>query len=271
VPVIFEYVPKDTGIHRLNPIVKILMLVVLFTMLSIYWDLRFLLLLTFLSTLLYVLSKTPAKWMLLSIPFCIIKFFEASLLGIMQSNPELFKTLPTDVASTIIARFGPFTLTYGGLLWTLAVILKIVNTMMLTFMFIHTTSLNDLIRALSTLKIPPKIIYVFIITLRFVPDMWRELKMLINAQRLKGWNIKVRNPIKLLKMTRMIVGAFIRKVILHVEILSIALQIRGFSLNATRYPWKIKLTSADKILMVLMVLVLVVATYLYFTLDLGKI
>lgn len=270
-PVIFEYEPKNTIIHRLNPISKVVMLVCFFILISIYWDIKYLSIMFLLALILYVVSKTPKKWILLAIPFGTYRFIEAAIYGMTLADPKYYKVIPPDVAGKVLIQFGPIVLVYGGFVWALAQVLKIVIVMMLTFMFIYTIPYNELIKSLTILKVPYKIIYILIIALRFVPDIWREFLQTSMAQSLRGWKIRTRNPIKLAKMSGPIVNPFTRRLIDYVDRIALTVQIRGFGTKKAQYPWRLELKLADWITIVLSMVFLAIALYAHISYQIGLI
>ena len=278
-PVMFEYAPRNTPIHRMNPLAKTIMLVCMFTLISLYWDLRYLAILALIAAIIYIVSKTPPKWMLLSIPFGAYRFIEASILGLTQSE-EAFAVLG-ELAGKVLFQLGPYyifgyqigplTLIYGGFHWALAYIFRIVIVMALTFTFIYSTSLNDLIKSLTCIKMPSQVIYILIVALKFVPEIWREFYLTSLAQSLRGWKLKTKNPVKLFKMAAPIVNPFTRRIISYVDRLSLTVQIRGFGATKVKYPWKIHFSVFDWAISILSVVGTAYALYLLFMFGMGTI
>jgi len=247
-PMIFEYEPRNTFLHKLNPIAKVIMLLSIFIVLTVYWDPRFVLTITLISTVLYTVSKTPPKWLLIVLPVTVIRFIESLILGISQAQGAYFHYLPPEVASKVIAKIGPITIIYGGILWTISDILKIVSTIMLTFSFIYTTSLNDIVKMLSFFRVPRKLIYVFVVALKLVPDILREINTTMIAQRLRGWELSSKNPIKLVKQAIPLAYPFLRKTIGYVDTLTVMAYVRGFGASGKmELKWKPKFNISDYI------------------------
>ena len=57
----------NTIIHCMSPITKLIILICMSTLISLYWDPRFLSILTIIVAIIYIISKTPLKWMLIAI------------------------------------------------------------------------------------------------------------------------------------------------------------------------------------------------------------
>jgi len=101
--------------------------------------------------------------------------------------------------------------------------LRVLSLSSLIFIFIHTTKLSLIIKALSFL--PIKISYVLSLSLGMIPQLTKEIKQITIAQQARGhkrsWNIfKSYLPIILPLFTK----SFIRS-----EQISISMQARGFT------------------------------------------
>ncbi len=269
---IFEYEPKNTPIHKLNPVTKVIMLLSLFIVLTLYWDPRFVAIVASIALVLYVISKTPKKWLLIVLPIESIRFIESLILGISQAKGEYFHYLPPELAEEVIIKIGPLTIVYGGILWTISDILKILSTIMLTFSFIYTTSLNDIVKMLSYFRVPRKIIYVFIVSLKLVPDILREISTTLIAQKLRGWELRTKNPFKLAKQAAPLAYPFLRKVIGYVDTLTAIAYIRGFGVSQNiKLRWKPSLTFIDKAVIMISLCLSFIATYFALSYGIGLI
>ena len=264
-PVIFEYAPRNTFIHRLQPITKIIYVVCMFTIISLIWDPRFLAICAAVALSLYLLSRTPKKWLLLS-AFALYRFIEAGIVGLAQPA-GVFKHLPPEIVKTLIFQLGPIKFYYGGLIWAFAYVFRIFIGMAITFMFIYTTSINDIIKTLKALHFPPKILFVIVLAFRFVPELVRELGQVSMAQKLRGWKIKTRNPIKAAKMAIPVAGPITRRLVSYVDRLHLTVQIRAFSGERLGYAEKIKLGKAD--IAVIVVLLFLTAATVYSVVAFG--
>lgn len=269
-PVIFEYVPRGTFVHRLHPLTKVILVISLFAAISLVWDPRYLALYMIIAMALYLTSRTPKKWLLIAVPFGAYRFIEAGILGITQPV-EVFKYLPPEMASQILFSFGPVTFSFGGFLWALAYIFRIFIGMAITFMFIYSTSINDLIKSLRNLHIPMKISFVVVAALRFVPELFREITMTSSAQSLRGWKLKTKNPVKMVKMATPIAGPLTRRVVGYVDRISLTTQVRAFGGGGIKYREKLGFRWADWIVSSLAIFLAAFTVYFTVVLHIGLI
>lgn len=265
-PVFFEYVPRNTVIHRLHSLTKVILILGIFITISVLWDPRYLAVCMIVVMVLYLLSKTPKKWLLIAVPFGAYRFIEAGILGVTQPA-EVFKYLPPEMASQVLFSFGPITFYFGGFLWALAYVFRIFIGMGATFMFIYATSLNDLIKSLRNLHVPDKISYIAVVALRFVPELFREINLTSTAQSLRGWRLRTRNPVKMAKMAVPIAGPFTRRIVSYVDRITLTTQVRAFGGGKIKYREKLGLRWADWVVIILTIVI--VATILYFNIFYG--
>ncbi len=267
-PVIFEYTPRDTFLHKLHPLAKIIMVIGIFTIISLLWDLVLLTICAVVVLLLYFVAKAPKKWLLLS-AFALYRFIEAGIIGITQPA-GVFKHLSPEIASMLIFSLGPIKFYYGGLLWALAYTYRILIGMAITFMFIYTTSINDTIRTLRALRVPPKITFVIVLAFRFVPELIRELSQTSMAQKLRGWKIKSKNPVKMAKMAIPVAGPLTRRMVTYVDRLYLTVQIRAFSGERVEHKEKLVLKKSDIAVILVSVATTLMVVYLVVSFGLGQ-
>jgi len=268
--VIFEHVPRDTFMHRMNPLAKVIMVCCIFAVMSFYWDLQYLTIIFILVITLYLDSRAPKKWLLLAVPIGGYRFIEASIMAVLQPA-EVFRVIPPELAGKVLFSAGPLTMYYGGFLLAWGWIYKIFIGMALTFTFIYSTSLNDLIKSLRGLHIPTKITYIVVVALRFVPELFREIQLTFTAQSLKGWKLKTKNPKRLIKMAAPIAGPFTRRIVGYVDRISLTTQIRAFGGGEVKYYRKIGFKPSDWIVIAFSLIAAAYAVYILIVHSVGLI
>lgn len=275
-PVWLEYHYEDTIIHNLNPLTKVLMFGLAMTLAGFYWDLRYLVFILVIALIFVIIARVPKKWFA---PFGVFVIGSLPLtiaLSVAQANPELFKVIPRDLAATVVLSFsipfvGAFNLTYGGLCWGLATVFRLAILMLLTYTLIYTTSVSELIDLFTRLKIPAALIYVVMTAYKFVPYMWRTVSNIINAQKLRGWEMDSRNPIKLFKSVGPLVVPLVNSTIKTIDEVSIAVQIRGFMTGKITPIHEFKFSLLDVILSILSVGLFSIGMYYLIFYNVGMI
>ena len=249
-PTWYEYSPRDTLLHRMNPVCRFLLLFSMLFLLSFYYDPYYLAVMLTIAIVMYWRTGVPKKWLVILIPVVGWRLGEFILVGLGQYKPELFKVWPKEIVSQVVFKLaipglGEVRMIMGALLWVLGQVLHIVIGVLLTFVLIYTTPLNDYVRVMRKLRFPPQIIYVFTVALKFVPDIFRMYNSIQVAQRLRGWAVRTKNPIKAAKLASPLFVPLAREIIRYVDRLEISSQLRAFGATTMRYEVELRLTKRD--------------------------
>ena len=253
-----EYTPLKTPIHRMQPMVKITLLVGALLLTGLWWDLRYLAILVALGLALVLLAKVPLYWFKI-LGVILIAYLPVTIIGILgQTNPLLFKVYPQSLVSVTFAivhlgALGNYGITVGGLLWGAANELKICMILLFTYTFIFSTDFNDIIGLLGDTRFPRQLLYVIMIAYRFVPETIRQLQVIMTALRLRGWELRSRNPKVIVERTVPLISSLLRQSLVTIDEVTLATRIRVFSnqkITAFNY---VKPSPTDKGLTILIV------------------
>ncbi len=232
-PAWLEYTPGNTIIHRMHPLVKIVLLGSLLLLSGLYWDLRYMAILGLIGLILVRLAKIPLSWFkVLSV--ILVAFIPFTLIGVLgQTNPALFKVYPQSLVSITFAKvsFGPlgtYGITVGGLLWGVATILRIGIILLFTYTFIYTTSFNEVLGLLGNTRFPKELLFVMMVAYRFVPEMIRQMQVITTALRLRGWELRSRNPMVIIERTVPLIKSLLGLTLVTIDEVTLATRIRVF-------------------------------------------
>jgi energy-coupling factor transporter transmembrane protein EcfT len=114
------------------------------------------------------------------------------------------------------------------LYWLLGRITRFATVVTWAILFIGTTPMSDITNTLYALKVPQPIVFVLTMTYKFIPYMASVLNQISDAQKLRGWNLRTLNPVKLFRRSVPLANPLIRRTAVIVEQVTIATQIRGF-------------------------------------------
>jgi len=178
-----QYFPGNSVIHRLDPRTKLIMLVVYIVALFLAKSfLSYGLLLIFLAVIIRV-STIPLKSIVKGMkPLVMILAFTGILnLFFTQEGP-------------VLVDLGFATITTGGLMRAVFMMLRILMLITCTFLLTYTTSPISLTDGLETLMSPLKRIHVPVhelsmmmcIALRFIPTLIEETDKIMCAQKARG-------------------------------------------------------------------------------------
>lgn len=129
---------------------------------------------------------------------------------------------------TPLVMVGPVTVWKEGLLYALLVILRILVLVLAFFIAIFTTHPKKMMIALNQKRLSPKLTYVFMVTLQFVPDMQRRATAILDAQQARGLDVKA-SLWKRFRAFLAVLGPLIGSALISTETRALALEGRGFS------------------------------------------
>jgi len=206
---LFEYEYRHTPFHtKLNPYSKAVLTVLPLLATLGMFDPIVLLPLTVLSLVFAVIARMPRDWHKLLITVTVVATGSRLILALFMGYAGYYEVLPPELTEKPILVnpipewvpwFGMMKLTWGGLIYTLGFNMRCFIAFYMVALFIYTTSPDEIVQALLKVKVPYKAIFVTLAAFRFFPVMTRALESIMNAQTLRGWVAKSKNPIKLAK------------------------------------------------------------------------
>lgn len=227
----FRYVDRNTIIHRLHPLVKILyILLTLFVTLTPLKDVRFI----------YV----PLLWLVLSIILWALAKIEVSrfqTLFKLLMGTFIFLILVQGFTyrwgDTIVLRF--FDLYYGetnvgalkleGMIFGAMLCLRIITATVSLPLLVMTTSSSDLMSAFRQMHFPKVATFMIVSALSFTTLIFEMWEFITGAQKLRAFDIDRMNPITKLRRAYVpIVTPLILLLFRKANDFQIALETRGF-------------------------------------------
>jgi len=195
--VAFEYVKKDTVLDRMNPLVKLLymslalLLVVQCTSIS---HISILLIWIAVATAWWKVGQVELKslgFLLKLLSFLFIFLFLVQGLTYRFGDPTVFIKLfdfpILDDLGHVILNYGEITV--GGLMYGFLIMLRVIAVVIVVPIFTMTSPMNKISGSLAKMKVPQKIIFMFITAMRFVPLVQESMDNIIEAQKTRGFDI----------------------------------------------------------------------------------
>jgi energy-coupling factor transport system permease protein len=166
---------------------------------------------------------------------------------------------------------GGASLSWEGLLYGLNIAFKTLTMVLVIPLGVFTTDVNQMIVSLARLKIDYKVIFIFSSTLRFVPLLLEEGKLIMEAQRLRGLDFAQMGWLTRGQIYAKMAIPLILNALTKSQKLDIVLQSKAFSGSSQRtYLHESLLTPIDYVLIVGCALLLVGAIGLYIGFGVGK-
>ncbi len=231
---LFNYIEKDSIIHRLSGATKLAALILLSFAAMTTFDTRFLAVLTVLSFTLFALSKIRLKEVKVLFLFTFVFMILNNLL-IYLFSPEhgvtLYKT-----RHVLFTIWGRYTLTEEQLFYHLNVVLKYLSTIPLVMIFVSTTDPSEFASSLNRIGLNYKIAYSVSLALRYIPDIQNEYREISLSEQARGLEMaqKKERLIKRLKNASQMLFPLIISSMDRIEVISNAMELRGFGKGKKR-------------------------------------
>ena len=190
-----QYYPSNGILHRLDPRVKVLMLIGFIVLIFCTFNFFALGVVAVAVVATVIMSKVPAKLYLKSMKAIIIVILITSLLNLFYASGE------------VLAQWWIFKITYAGIRNAIFVAVRIISLVIISSALTFTTSPTDLTDALERLMKPlgvfkiktHEIAMMMTIALRFVPTLLEETDKIMSAQKARGADMESGNLIHRIK------------------------------------------------------------------------
>jgi energy-coupling factor transport system permease protein len=251
-----EYVYKDTLMHKMHPIPKAFMLVVITLLAQFYFDPVFILpILIFVIILAKPVSKIPNTWLLPMYVFGTMSILERSYNALFISSGGYYRVYSSQLMTTTliylanIPVLGVAKVTWGGLFWLLSMVLKFFVGLFAVAIFLYTTDPSDLMQYLASKKVSKNVLFIVFAGFNFFPILLRYARTIMNAQQLRGVGLS-KNPVKAVNTLAQVFHPLVIRVTVLADILTLSASIRGFGSGQYSYLREIKLSNIDMLITV---------------------
>lgn len=248
---LLSYEEKDTWLHHLSGITKLIFFIVWCFTSALTYDTRVLLVMIAISAALYVMSKT--EWRQVSTVFKFVMFFMVvNLVAIFLFSPyqgtEIYGT------KTVLAPLFPgHAITREELFYLFNVLIKYFTVVPSVFIFMVTTDPSEFAASMNHIGIPYTGAYSVSLALRYIPDVQADYHRIRNAQEARG--IEMSSKAKLtdrIRRTSSIIFPLLFSAMEHIDVVSNAMELRGFGKKKRRtwYAYR-KMKRADVSVLIL--------------------
>jgi energy-coupling factor transport system permease protein len=223
---ILQYSNIDTLIHRLNPVVKLLLIACFWLIAFISFNLVILLFMTAISLSLWAVARMPLKGFgrlavllsLVFVVFCLVN-------GFMYYAGE----------TPLFTLFGKWDYTLEGLIFGLTISSKVLAVVSVVPLLTMTTPLARFMAALSRVKLPYKFIFILGTAIRLTPLVDETYHDILDAQKLRGHDISKMNVFMKIKEGYLPVFVpLILSLLRRASDLDVAIESRGFGAPVKR-------------------------------------
>lgn len=252
------YQDRDSCLHRLHPLTKMLALLLLFVAAFAFNDPRWLAPYVLIVAGLFVVGKVTDN--LRRSLWFVALFFAVSVL--------LWALFLRDVPA--VWTWGPFGVSPTSLLFGLAVGLRLAFLILAGMLFLSTTTVEDAAYAMGQLRLPQMMLLAFTLAFRLVPSFTRSAHAAADAQRARGLELDRGGLLTRLQRYVPLMVPVLGRGLRNADDLTRALETRGVAAGGRRTYLK-EYPSGLADLLVVGVLVLVVVVLLGLRdVDLGE-
>ena len=250
-----EYVPRRSLIHNLHPLTKLVWSLIIL-ILALVFNNPWYLALTVLSVVLVGLIGKVVKetFVYLGAMLLVSGFVFVFQILFRPGGQVLFTVFPS--SWSVVGGWLP--VTEGGLLYGIAMSLRMLCIVSAFPVILSTTQPRDIIMAMvDTLRVPYDYAFMFTAALRFMPIVMSEVSTISQAQRSRAYAVEGWNPIRKLKAFAPIAMPIVFIAIEKADRLGLCMDLRGYGSKGRTYLHVLKLRFLDWVVLALMVIVLI--------------
>ncbi len=227
------YIDRRSPVHALSGATKLIVFLLFSTAAMLTYDTRVLFSLLIISLVVFSISKIKIReigFILLFILFFLLLNNLAIYLFSPQEGVRIYGT-----SHEIFHIWGRYNITLEQLFYQLNVTLKYFVVIPVALLFIVTTHPSEFAASLNKIGVNYKISYSVSLALRYIPDIQRDFRSISQTQQARGIDIS-RNEklVKRIKNVSAIIIPLILSSLDRIEVISNAMELRGFGKHKKR-------------------------------------
>lgn len=256
---LFNYIDRPSPIHRLTGATKLVCLLLWSLASMVTYDTRILALMPVVSFVLFYISKIRLRDVSFMLGATAV-FMVLNNIMVYVFSPQYGVTI-YGTKTVLFTIAGPYIVTVEQLFYHLNLVLKYLAAIPMVLLFVSTTNPSEFAASLSRIGVSYKIAYSVALALRYIPDIQREYHDIAQSQQARGIEMSKKvSLVKRLKAASAIIIPLILSSMDRIEVISNAMELRGFGKNKKR-TWYMarRFTAADILSMVLCAVLLAVS------------
>lgn len=256
------YAAGDSFFHRMDGAVKLILLLTWTVVTFLFMDLRVFAVMLAGGVSMLLLARVPFRKMALLF-WALTVFTVINSIFILLITPRFGTTLTG--SNTPLISLGYDSVNAETLVYVLTLSFKYLTLLPITLLFIFTTHPSRFAASLNKLGVPYKLAYAVSIAVRYIPDLTKEFRTILNALQMRGLGIS-RGDGTLLQRARNLTQAVVpllQSSLQHIESVSDAMDLRGFGTKPRR-TWYMGtvMKGSDKLIALLCAVLLAVGIWL---------
>lgn len=230
---LLAYIEKESPVHRLTGATKLIVFILWSTAAMLTYDTRVLLFLFTLSIIIFLLSKVSVRDVAFVLIFILVFLLLNNIAIYIFSPQEGVKIYGTK--HVIFEIIGRYNVTWEQLFYQFNITLKYFVVIPAALLFIVTTHPSEFAASLNRIGVSYKIAYAVSLALRYIPDIQRDFRIISQTQQTRGIDLSSNERFfTRVKNAVLIIFPLILSSLDRVEIISNAMELRGFGKHKKR-------------------------------------
>ncbi len=230
---LFSYNQVDTPIHRLSGLTKLICFLLLTFAVMFSYDIRVILAVMVFSVGVLRLSKIKYSQIRLMIIYVLIFVLTNAVISFFFSPEEGVKIYGT--RHNIADLYSGYKLTWEQIFYQVTKFFKYFSVIPFGIIFLLTTNPSEFASSLNGIGVNYKAAFAVALTLRYFPDVQRDYHDISLAQQARGLDLSHKAKFAdRFKNALLIVIPLIFSALDRVELISNAMDLRGFAKSKTR-------------------------------------
>lgn len=259
-----SFIDEKSPIHALCGATKLIIFLLWSILVMVSFQTPILLALSISGIVFFGISKIRYRDISFIIKMMIL-FLALNLITVYLFAPEQ-GVLIYSTRHIIAEGKGRFTLTAEQLFYEFNIFIKYITIIPPAILLIVTTHPSEFAASLNRIGVPYTASYSVSLTMRYIPDVQRDFEAISQAQQARGLELsKKASFIKRIKRTVPLLLPLIFSSLERIEVISMAMELRGFGKSKKRTWYSAKpFTAADKVSLIISVLLFIAGIWYTF-------
>ena len=259
-----SYIKRQSPIHQLTGVTKLICFMIWSSIAMLTYDTRVLVFLFLFSICVFIVSKVKLEEVAFVLLFILLFLMINNLAIYVFSPQEGVKIYGT--SHVLFEIGGRYSITLEQLFYQLNVTLKYFTVIPAAILFIVTTNPSEFAASLNRIGVSYRISYAVALALRYIPDIQRDFRNISLSQQARGIDMSRKEKVpKRIKNAASIIIPLILSSLDKIEIISNAMELRGFGKNKKRSWYRARpFQKIDVFTIILFVLILLISLYVTF-------
>jgi energy-coupling factor transport system permease protein len=228
-----SYINESSPVHSLTGAVKLVIFLLWSVIVMVSFKTPILLFFAVFGFILFKISKIHFSDISFILKFMFL-FLVLNLVTVYLFSPEEGVKIYQS-RHIILTGTGRFTLTWEQIFYEFNIFLKYITIVPPAILLIVTTHPSEFAASLNRIGVPYTVSYAVSLTMRYIPDVQRDFETISQAQQARGLELSKKAAlIKRLKRTVPLLLPLIFSSLDRIDIISRAMELRGFGKNKSR-------------------------------------